>query len=632
MSFDAYKSYVHLNEDLRGRAQRISNDAFRRQGEITLSSGAVINAGDVVDVVTAALDEIAYDWSHIYRYARSASIVYVYNNSKCDTMCVSRELVITISANYVHDVLKMDKDLVLAILMHEIFHVLYDHLERGTNWAKSKGLAYNNTIHHNNNLAADIEVNKTLVNKGIIRADKLVNECHALFLDRDYNKDVVTILTMENILENKEMMEELLAKCPYEESKGGQGGDADDQDGDDQDGDNQGGSNQNGGDNQEQHGGKSGNNNQGGDNQGGDDNQDGSDNQGGNNNQDGDNQDANSKQSGQGGSGKKRDISSYIDSRNGSGDVQITTFDDRNNSKTKEALDECDYYTDEEKESIKKMIKETETINTPTQMQKRRNDVMMSDGTLRKIFKEIQSNAKKYGKMWDEILKNFLKQAHRAGDDKISDEYNWKNKKRLMNDIYGINRKKEAEDDPQDINVYVDVSDSISEPVVTAVCENLLTFCEQYKYSSINIIPWADRCGELTKIENVANIGKEKCLLDIKYVLEHNSAGSCTEKDAVIASLIKGCINSLSDTSKKTKDDVHIIITDGWFNTDNLERDMYNSIKSAINNNSKVARMAVKNSFWIIYDANNSKREELEKEIQMGKLIFVDSSSFKKNK
>ena len=88
-------------------------------------------------------------------------------------------------------------------------------------------------------------------------------------------------------------------------------------------------------------------------------------------------------------------------------------------------------------------------------------------------------------------MKEFLSQkTRRAGNDVLSKNFNWKNKRQLSIGRIAPNRLKEAQE-VQDINVYVDVSGSVNKDLLEIIAQSLCIFAKNFQYSGINIIPWA---------------------------------------------------------------------------------------------------------------------------------------------
>lgn len=607
MSFDYYKV---INEDLSGKSQRKSDEIFISKGKITLLSGETIEAKDIVNVVKEAINEIKMEWTSLYNFAKSATIFYTYNNPSCKTMYVTDTLEIHVSANFVHDNLKMDKELVMAILMHEIFHVVYDHIKRGQNWLSSYGKPLNAQTACDNNLAADIEVNATLVNKGIISYERLHNEARALFLKKktdDLSTNYVNVVSMENILEDEEAMNKLrnMVDYPWPEDKK-QNNQNDN-------------TNQNGGDNGNQQGNRGEGGNEG----------NSSQNSNGNDNSSNENQPNKSSNGSKNVDGEKRELSG--DRPNNI----IGEFGDSNSKKSKDIFRNDNTYTDEEKKELEDIRKETSIRNSKSEIEKRKRDFVKSlskNDAVRKIIENAALDSKKYEDLWKKILEKFLDNRHRPGFKNNSNTYDWKNKHRLANKSYGINIPKESESDPQDINVYVDVSGSMDGELISIICESLIIFCNKFKYTAINIIPWASYSGSIYKIDTVDKKGKDTITKKIIGVLENSwsECGGGTDAKATVDSIVKVCVESLMDVKKKSKDDVHIIITDGMISgLKTIENDIFNEVKESTKNKD-IAKKALQNSIWMIYDASDLTKKEIDESIQVGKKIYISSNLVKK--
>ena len=81
---------------------------------------------------------------------------------------------------------------------------------------------------------------------------------------------------------------------------------------------------------------------------------------------------------------------------------------------------------------------------------------------------------------------------------------------------------------------------------------------------------------------------------------------------------------SLDDKRKKIKDDVHIVITDGYFDYEGIEAKMKASIQRAFGRGD-VSDIVPKNTFWMLYDTDERDRKEWEREIKKGTLLFINS-------
>ena len=203
-SFNDFTPYM-LNESLGDAGQKAINRVFLNMGDIKLSNGDVIKPKDIVKVVDEAVSWIAEEFRTYYSFAKDCNIIYMINNPDCQTMCVDQYMNIFMDVLFIYNNLKMNPLYVATIIMHEIFHVIYNHIERGKNWLSANGRPI--TDFRDTNLAGDVEVNSTLINKGIIDQSTLVNELHGLYLPKKNGER--TNLPMEMILENEKLMEKL---------------------------------------------------------------------------------------------------------------------------------------------------------------------------------------------------------------------------------------------------------------------------------------------------------------------------------------------------------------------------------------------------------------------------------------
>ena len=89
-------------------------------------------------------------------------------------------------------------------------------------------------------------------------------------------------------------------------------------------------------------------------------------------------------------------------------------------------------------------------------------------------------------------------------------------------------------------------------------------------------------------------------------------------------------VQTLNDPNKKRKDDIHVVITDGQFDYQNVENRMKRAIMRVIDRHD-VAEKAPKHTFWMIYDMEEGYREGLKNEIKEGQLIFINSEVVKNN-
>ena len=214
--FDEYVEYYPINEGLRDGSQSKCNQIFSKGPTIKFSDGQSVEPAEIVKVVNDAINYLAEDFQTTFRFAQRINIIFLRYSSKIKTMAVDENMNMYINASFVYHTLQMNKELVAVVIMHEVMHVLFNHIERGKNWLAAKGKPLNKTTNYETNLAADIEVNQTLVRLRLTTANVIRNVIHGLYLtgkkgDLGVNTNVVP---METILDNDEYMTWLKGMCP----------------------------------------------------------------------------------------------------------------------------------------------------------------------------------------------------------------------------------------------------------------------------------------------------------------------------------------------------------------------------------------------------------------------------------
>lgn len=205
-----FESYI-LNEGIEDAGANAINKAFMSRPPIDMGNGELVKREEIVKTVRNAIAFLSFSWGSFFKFVKNFTIVYILDCSDCQTMAVDDKMNIYIDARFIWIGLKHDPNLVGAVLMHEIFHVVYNHIERGQRWLVSQNKQLNPETNHDNNLAADVEVNVSLVRKGIIKKDTLKNEIRGLYLDKLENN----VPPMETILEDEKLMNELRKMHPF---------------------------------------------------------------------------------------------------------------------------------------------------------------------------------------------------------------------------------------------------------------------------------------------------------------------------------------------------------------------------------------------------------------------------------
>jgi len=764
-----FEDYTNvLNEDLIHGEQSICNRAFINGGLITFADGSSVHPKEIVNAVNNALMYLNSEFSRTFVFAKNTlNIIYLAHSKRYKTMAVDKNMNLYLNAGFVFHQLKMDKELIAAVIMHEVFHALFNHIERGTNWLAAQGKSQTPSTWHDTNLAADVEVNQTLVRIGLIEEERLINEIEGIYLKtQSGNRDVVP---MEVILNDEEYMNKLRSMCPgpRDPEQGNQEsiktteewnngykdawnkiaglikkygyrevwqklqdagiinsvGEINDKTTIDdikaieylriksiEDYINEGidsdkgktyddgfktafsklierlngimnpQNNEDGGIDQDmQDSGpqyetdlknedldeielpndkskkSNGNGNGLPDNIKSESNPDSD-----NSENDGDkNQKQNSKDQkqgqgqGQGGEGKDSEdltdddinkLANDIEKKTGGGTSTISTQQEisiggtgsfQEDGLTDDDLKEAGY-SQEDIDSINKVRKDNETNNSKARIEKaieKMRRELPKHSVISKYLNAIEIEANKYKNLWKEILEDFLaKKTRRAGKDTPNGYNDWKRKSRIANGDYGIHHKLTSQD-PQDVNVYVDVSGSIDVELLEIIAKSLVVFTQEWEYSGMNICPWASSSNGVFRVEDFYDRSENEITDEILKIVSTGIAqcGGGTDVEAAIDAMIEVVKETLDDDEKDEKDDVHIVITDGYFDYSNVE----NRIKRAImdvTHRGDVAEKAPENTFWMIYDAPENMRIDWSREIKKGKLIFINSEVVKNNK
>ena len=139
-SYENYSNELKtlINEGLYDAGQNKLNRAFLNMGPIPLSNGEYIKPLDIVTAVKNAIDFLASEYRTYFSFVKyNVNIIYLINCPQCRTMAVDANMNMYMDVLFIYKNLKMDKELIGAVIMHEIFHILYNHIERGKNHEKS---------------------------------------------------------------------------------------------------------------------------------------------------------------------------------------------------------------------------------------------------------------------------------------------------------------------------------------------------------------------------------------------------------------------------------------------------------------------------------------------------------------
>ena len=322
-------------------------------------------------------------------------------------------------------------------------------------------------------------------------------------------------------------------------------------------------------------------------------------------------------ETGQGQGGVKRNLGAGNDKKN-TGIGGFGSFNEEGLSN--DALRRAGY-SDEDIEAINKVRESNKISNSTSRLEKFRAEAK-NDHVIKKFLDAIEVESEKYKNVWKKILDKFLsKRTRRAGVGTRTGSNDWMNKKWIARGEYFVNRKQEKQD-PQDVNVYVDVSGSMNIQLLEIIAKSLVIFTQEYEYSGLCICPWASTGVGAFMLNDFSERSEEEVTRDIIKIIEHGSdkGGGGTESRALISSMV----GAIDVEEKEDKDDVHVVITDGWFDYENIENRMRNAVKQTTKRYDAADTMP-EHTFWMIYDADENLREKWKAEIKEGVLIFINT-------
>lgn len=739
---------MSLNESLLENSEVITR-RFLEGGPRETTKG-IVYPEEIVNTVEAAIKSISFNLSGFYYFVKNFTIIYFWNHPKIHTMAVDDHMNIYICSPYVKFGLHLDVDLVKTVIMHEILHIAFNHIERGERWLAAKNKPLNEDTMWDNNLAGDLEVNVALCKRNIVDSSSVItNDIRGVYLPEFAGN----VPPMELILEDEKVMEKLRKKWPRYNENNGPGGDGSgetknttvefdegyvemknkisdlvnkygvdetikrlrdagvisengvklndtynpdyiltmefitlktfDEYVNESNKNNDGCSTKEDGYRaaleqalKEMTGGGSNNGGGGGgtsfkteidpsalkpmklpnkrskssssggggglpsnveyENEEDDNNTEGY----GKENIDDENEDSSSKENGNNiGDNSKKSSSNGNEGNedfdiNFGNEVGTGTYINSNSKIAKSFEDSLKDTYGKNVDKIRDIIRKNIERNSKEYIDKKRKETIehikkrKGNDPISVIWENGMKASNKYKAMWKKLLKDFLnKKSRRVGNDiKDPKHVKWFNKRYMsINVPLPVNTKKSQ--DPQDINVYVDVSASIQDELINLMAKALVSFLEEYRFSGINVIPWSVSSMGINRVDPVSQIGKEMAVEQIKYYIEKG------KKECGDGTVLKCCLKEIAATTfqyknRGEKDDVHIILTDGYFNDvtpNNAEKELYGIMKSY--NPAGVASLTtsvLRNCIWMIYDGDDSKWENA---ITYGKYVEISSKN-----
>lgn len=226
--------YILVTE--RNRTNRGGNAAALIQlGRIRMPDNKVVEGREFVKVVNSALAFFEAKYPFEYRYISGSPIIYLLDDSVCNTMAVDDRGVLYINVGFLYNKapygLAMQPGFICNILYHECMHTFLSHVSRSI--AFNEKNSEQKLSWQDMNIAADLEVNGTMV------ADKICTKNFWEMYKGCYIDEVVG-LPMESIAKNyKNIINHFKKKPPVnpfgnqmgnqQDMQGGQGNQGDQQ-------------------------------------------------------------------------------------------------------------------------------------------------------------------------------------------------------------------------------------------------------------------------------------------------------------------------------------------------------------------------------------------------------------------
>lgn len=179
-----------------------ANNLFEEKNHVFLDDGAKVYTNIFVSKISSILSKLLEEYRPLKRGIMKDLIVfYVYNDKRVPTACVDENNHIYISVNYVYSILKMNDDLIYALLSNALVHSDYSDLADEHSFL-SKGMPrglftvgkyvgkpvqLTLPLHHTLNIAAEIKANNMVLGYGEISNDVLEEQMNAVAL-KEHNR------------------------------------------------------------------------------------------------------------------------------------------------------------------------------------------------------------------------------------------------------------------------------------------------------------------------------------------------------------------------------------------------------------------------------------------------------------
>lgn len=164
-------------------SQKEIDKLFTDKDVVQLPNGGKVKTCKIVHLVKDALELLKERTSYCRRYISKWLILYTCDNSITRTFAFDTNSNIYINVGFIHAVLKMDVELVCAMLFQIYHHDLYEHFKRQNEMLNDEGIT-NLTVgmHHLCNMATEVEANRDLMRCLIVPKETWIDGIGGLFL------------------------------------------------------------------------------------------------------------------------------------------------------------------------------------------------------------------------------------------------------------------------------------------------------------------------------------------------------------------------------------------------------------------------------------------------------------------
>lgn len=198
-------------------SQREIDKLFTDKEVVKLPNGREVKTWKIVHLVKDAFKQLKYVSRN---YIDKWLIFYTCDNSITETFALDTNSNVYINVCFIHDVLRMDAELVYAMLFQIYRHDLYEHFKRQNEMLNDEGITSLTVgMHHQCNMAMELEANRDLMRCLIVPKETWIDGIGGLFLQMksdDYSTGQVNGIGWRDLYEDPERMELLRKQLDIE--------------------------------------------------------------------------------------------------------------------------------------------------------------------------------------------------------------------------------------------------------------------------------------------------------------------------------------------------------------------------------------------------------------------------------